>query len=118
MNCSITGCRAPARSRQLCATHYRRWLRTGDAASARKPGRPPDPYRTQLKALGNGDWSARTLATYITAVRLLHAWATPDECAAAITRATRENGTLNVTHLRREADAAIMRVVDDTGPCV
>lgn len=33
-DCSVNGCSKPARARELCATHYGRWRRTGNAGEA------------------------------------------------------------------------------------
>jgi hypothetical protein len=102
--CTIEGCETETVAKGLCWKHYMRWRRTGDPAKARKPGRKRDPVLMAYRGI-LGDWSPRTLGRYALAMRLL-----PDEEArlAVIQRATRSNGSLNVS---RMLDLAAMEFV-------
>lgn len=43
MICTVKGCENAAIARGLCAMHYMRARRTGNAITVGKPGRPPVP---------------------------------------------------------------------------
>jgi hypothetical protein len=50
MTCKIEGCGGVVVARRLCAKHYMRWKRTGDALKTGKPGRKPDPTKPTADA--------------------------------------------------------------------
>ncbi|OBI53596.1 hypothetical protein [Mycobacterium sp. E787] len=112
--CSVDSCQRQVKAKGLCEKHYRRMRRTGDPNQVRKPGPAPDPYRAQVRGLQYSDFGCeRTMQTYVAAMAMLGAFADHDAFAAALAAATRPNGSLNVSKLRRLADAALMGAIED-----
>jgi hypothetical protein len=121
--CLIHGCDAPAVAKGLCAKHYARQRRNGDAMKTAKRGPKPDPLAvvaaTQFK-----DWSPRTRATYVEACRRFHEVAkragdaNPDErLQKATERITRPNGTFSVAKLNQlSIDEAMLTAKTEAAP--
>ena len=110
MSCSIDDCQRSIKAKSLCEMHYRRLLRTGHPQGKGRPGPQPHPTRTTMRRMFS-EMSERTFDTYFAAMGILWAFADQADIEAAVRAATRPNGSLNVTKLRRAADAAIMRTV-------
>jgi hypothetical protein len=88
--CKIDGCdRAPI-AKALCAKHYMRLHRNGDANLVRKPG----PKRSK-SALRERSAQVR----FDQALRLLRSVVGEEEAAQAIKAATRPNGSVRVSKL-------------------
>ena len=99
--CKIEGCQSKPVAKDLCAKHYMRERRTGDASKTRKPGRKPDPYLTGMRAIMGADFGSRgTFSRYVSAMRLLNDEAT---MVRVINAATRPNGSINVAKLHEMA---------------
>jgi hypothetical protein len=109
----VDDCTTPARAKGLCAKHRMRQLRTGDPTMVRRPGRPKIAHLEQLRELFEHDWSARTIARFWRASRIIAGSGGQDALMAAVQRCTRPNGTINVAAFEREADRAIMQWVHD-----
>src|SRR4051794_37598715 len=87
-------CGKPVHAKGLCATHYQRWRRTGDATKIRKAGRLQDPrWSAHRQMLGDDFGSERTLARWRKAVGLLQLIGA--DTSEAIRAASRPKGTLN-----------------------
>ena len=102
--CKIKGCKAKVVAKRLCAKHYMRRRRTGDVNQTRKAGRKRDPMREMTDRLFR-EWSPRTRATFSAANKLLNASVDRDEAHRIMARATRPNGSMNVTRLYEMAVA-------------
>jgi len=96
--CKIDGCRGKVVARGMCAKHYMRERRTGDATKKGKPGPPPSKYMTIARSVSEGDWSPRTMARYAEASRILDSYSAKSR-AALIKSCTRPNGSINVSML-------------------
>jgi hypothetical protein len=104
--CSVPDCGVPAVARNLCAKHYMRARRRGDANSTGKPGRPRS--EDYLKAVRQWfpDSSPRTQARWARIYRLILAL---EECKViedhtaflktALAVGTRSNGSVNVSRV-------------------
>jgi hypothetical protein len=107
--CKIDGCDAKPLARELCAKHYMRWRRTGDATKVRPPGAPRkggfNAYARELFP----SYSKRTLARYIAATKTLNATGGPDAVKDAVLKASRPNGSLNIAAYERWADSALLK---------
>jgi hypothetical protein len=95
--CTIEGCNSKMIARGLCAKHYARRRRTGDANQARKRGPKPSPWLDYLRTLFP-NYSPRTRARFAEAMALLSPCG-EEVRQRAITAASRPNGSLNVSHL-------------------
>jgi hypothetical protein len=108
--CKIEGCQSRSVAKDLCAKHYMRERRTGDASRTRKPGRKRDPAIAMHRKLMTPDFGSRSkFSRYIAAMRLL---ADSDLATrqAVINKASRPNGTINIAKLQRLAlITAVMR---------
>jgi hypothetical protein len=97
--CKIEGCPDKPIAKGLCAKHYMRERRTGDAKQTRKPGRKPDAYVALLRGIVGEDFgSPSTFARYTAAMKMLRVVDIKTR-QAAVTAASRPNGTLNVSKL-------------------
>ena len=105
MSCSIDDCQRPIKAKSLCEMHYRRLLRTGHPQGKGRPGPQPHPTRTTMRRMFS-EMSERTFDTYFAAMGILWAFADQADIEAAVRAATRPNGSLNVTKLRRAAGRA------------
>jgi hypothetical protein len=95
--CMMEGCEGKVIAKGLCAKHYMRQRRTGDASQTRKRGPRPSPWLEYLRDL-LPEYSPRTRARYAQAM----SWLSPhgqEAMKSAIDAATRPNGTVNVTRL-------------------
>jgi hypothetical protein len=70
--CSVEGCEREARSKGLCAMHYMRQRRHGNAETVAKAGRPTD-YAHDIYKEFLPEISARTRSKYAMAIRRLDA---------------------------------------------
>lgn len=107
--CRVDSCGRPIKAREMCAMHYMRERRTGDAGQTRGPGgRPRDPRRAMWAKVMGEEWSERTFSDFYIAVETLTEVGAVEP---AINAATRPNGTLNVAKLSRLAGVAAMEYV-------
>jgi hypothetical protein len=100
--CSIDGCEGKAIARGLCPKHYARQRRNGDPATVCKAGRPRSNSVASIEATFP-EWSPRTRARYKRACLLL---ARTPQLREVIERATRPNGSINVSRLLEMATTA------------
>ena len=106
VGCKIEGCSNKSVAKGLCAKHYMRQRRTGDAEQVRRPGRKPDPRLSRLRAtMGPNFGSRSTFYRYDLAIQGL---ASLDGAVArnAIRAATRPHGSINVSKLLELAKSA------------
>ena len=109
--CSRPDCSSPATAKGLCAKHYMRLRRHGDASRALKAGRKPDLWAAKVRMSFDGI-SARSLGRYMHAIRLLRTHEL--DFAMYINRATRANGSLNMARLEDMAETAVaFRFLDE-----
>ena len=104
--CQIEGCPNKPVAKGLCAKHYRRQRRTGDAEQVRRPGRPRDPRLSRLRATMKPDFGSRsTFYRYDLALQVLELL---DGAVArnAILAATCPHGSINVSKLLELAKGA------------
>src|SRR5262245_59404889 len=100
--CQISGCKAKAVAKGLCAKHYMRARRTGDAeTSPRKAGRKPDLivslHRETMKSVC---WSPRTFSRWMEAMKGMAALGLSAKARQElIQKATRPAGSVNVSML-------------------
>jgi hypothetical protein len=103
--CKIEGCNAEATAKGLCAKHYMRARRHGDANTVQKRGAKLNPSKDiQRKIMSQIDWSPRTFERWWLAMSI--AWksaASEEERTQIILNATRPNGSVNVSKLVRDA---------------
>jgi hypothetical protein len=97
--CRIKGCKAKPVAKRLCAKHYMRFRRTGDANQTRKAGRKRSEYLSHWRK-HFPEYSPRTVARLVEAMRLLPSGTKGKRLIKA---ATRPNGSLNVKKLLRMA---------------
>jgi hypothetical protein len=115
--CTIEGCDAKSVAKGLCSKHYMRLKRQGNADEVGKAGRLKNPGIETYRMLFR-EWSPRTLARYIRAVKM-----TDTETLGAIRqRRIRSNGTLNVAgiladvgFLHSKEFAQICEIMDSKG---
>lgn len=100
--CSVDGCSRPRKTLQLCEMHYVRQRRAGSPHATGRPGPAPDPYREFCRQLFS-DWSDRTFSRYFATCQLLSEMGGPDLRAWATARATRANGSINLSKLENIA---------------
>ena len=91
--CTIEGCARKPVAKGLCAKHYMRDRRTGDANRVRKAGRK----KSKVRSLMPEGWSPRTCTRFVHAMDMLWAACDQGEVKRAIEAATRPNGSLNVS---------------------
>jgi len=112
--CQIAGCDGKAFARGLCAKHYTRQRRHGDAQTVKQRGRNGPPSAAMLKELFP-DWSPRTLAAYTKAFERIGAaqqlTGSETMLTDAIAQATRPNGTINVARFSRLAEGVTLKVM-------
>jgi hypothetical protein len=109
-SCKFDGCGDPVKARGWCAKHYRRWLRTGDPGTCRKPGPERSVARQAMDMAHMGrEWSPRTVARYQAALNLLRESGV--DARPVSTPCVRPNGTINVSAFERRARAAVAAVV-------
>ena len=99
--CSIDGCVNRAKAHRLCAKHYMRLRRNGDATTIVKRGRPRDANRGAVRQMLS-EMSARTYARWWRATTLIQN--VGGDSQQAIRDCSRPNGTMNVAKLERLAD--------------
>jgi S-adenosylmethionine decarboxylase len=95
--CNIVGCGRASIAKDLCAKHYMRLRRTGDANRVRKPG--PKKRAESVKRSSFHDWSPSTQARFDQALRMLVSAGGKEEVERAIKMATRPDGSVNVSKL-------------------
>jgi hypothetical protein len=94
MLCNINGCDARVVAKGLCAKHYMRARRHGSPDKKHKPGPKRREYRQMFRPM-LGEWSPRTQARWLLAQKLVPS----KELQKLIKRASRPNGSLNVSRL-------------------
>ena len=109
--CSIEDCQATPVAGGLCAKHYMRLRRTGDAMKTGQSGRPSRggldaKLHIKLRRMFP-DWSKQTQYRYIRAYRTLTACEGEAAAKAAVSASTRPNGGVNVSAFERQAELAI-----------
>jgi hypothetical protein len=93
--CSIDGCAAKAVAKGLCAKHYMRQRRHGDPGKVCKAGRPRSELSTRAEwVFPNASLSTR--GRWKAAMKLLSG---DPEAGEVVRRATRPNGSVNVSRL-------------------
>ena len=105
--CSIEGCDGKTVAKGLCAKHYMRVRRTGDPSKTRPPGPPRKAGLTAFLRGQFSDLSSRTQSRHIRAYKLLTAFAGQEALEAAMLKASRANGSLNVAGMERQADLVL-----------
>ena len=106
--CQAPECSRPVRARGLCATHYQRWRRTGDAFAVGRPGRKPDGRRAAAKSrYTEAQWSARTFARYWTACGEIENAAGPDVLEEVLASLDRPGRPPNVAAVERAVAAVV-----------
>jgi hypothetical protein len=101
--CTIDSCDGKPVAKGLCAKHYMRRRRAGDPARVRKPGRKPSPVNKALP----------TRARFNAALKLLHA--AGKDAKPVIQRASRPNGSMNVSRLLEMAAMAYVMAKGEDG---
>jgi hypothetical protein len=97
-------CERPHEARGLCALHYQRLRRTGDPRMVRKSGPDRSHLRKTFEDLGvTEQWSPRTSARFLAACRLIFDLGGHAIAVDALEKASRPNGTVNVSKLERLA---------------
>jgi hypothetical protein len=94
--CKIEGCDANPVAKGLCAKHYMRARRQGSPDKTGKAGRPPSEVLAHWRKY-LGEWSPRTLARFVKAMRMLDDASVSTQEAIQLT--TRPNGSVNVSAL-------------------
>ena len=124
--CSVDDCQRRTTARGLCSMHYRRMMRTGSVDTVRTAGRPSDAMRAQILGVMGADFaSTRGAARYWRATSIYSEMGAADPefdsrsaLAAALQKAIRSNGSINVSHFERLAVADLLAWADgcnDTG---
>ncbi len=94
--------------------HYARQRRTGDPLTVRRPGPKPSEARASWAAILGEDWaSERTISRHWSAMKML--WDVGGDARAALTAATRPNGTVNVAEFERQAWSTVFAFVEQDG---
>jgi hypothetical protein len=104
--CSIENCSGIPIARGLCRKHYTRQRRHGDPERVYKPGSKLAPLEEVFVAQFR-EFSPRSRGRILQAYRLLVSF-DAETCVQAVARATRPNGSLNVSKL---LDMATMMAV-------
>jgi hypothetical protein len=111
--CTIDGCDAVATVKGLCAKHYMRLRRHGDASTVKSAGRPRDARKVTMAQLFP-ELSPRTQHRYAMAMGVL-GWLKANTGEDAYQRvfdaATRVNGSVNVSKLLTLAKEAARPVL-------
>lgn len=118
--CKIEGCDAKPVAKGLCAKHYMRQRRHGDAAVTGKPGPKPNEAKVFARNLFR-DWSPRTLARYEHAMRMANkiAGVTGESAAEIIKRMVKVNahksgnGNFSVAGLEASIEFAAIKIILD-----
>ena len=105
--CSIEGCDGKTVAKGLCAKHYMRVRRTGDPSKTRPPGPPRKGGLTAFLRSKFSDLSPSTQNRHIRAYKVLTAFGGQEALEAAILKASRANGSLNVAAMERQADLVL-----------
>jgi hypothetical protein len=105
--CSIEGCDGKTAVKGLCAKHYMRVRRTGDPSKTRPPGPPRKAGLTAFLRGQFSDLSPSTQNRHIRAYKVLTAFSGQEALEAAILKASRANGSVNVAAMERQADLVL-----------
>jgi hypothetical protein len=105
--CSIEGCDGKTALKGLCAKHYMRVRRTGDPSKTWLPGPPRKAGLTAFLRSQFSDLSPNTQNRHIRAYKVLAAFGGQEALEAAILKASRANGPVNVAAMLRQADLAL-----------
>jgi hypothetical protein len=105
--CSIDGCYAKAVAKGLCAKHYMRQRRNGDPEKVCKAGRRQSELSAQAKWVFPNA-SPTTRARWKAAMKLLGG---DPEAGEVVRRATRPNGSVNVSRMLEMAIATYLAKV-------
>lgn len=104
--CTVDGCDEIARAKGLCARHYTRLNRHGDAAVVNTRGRRRKEIHAMVQQLLRHK-PDRASARFQTGLNILIEIVGPDGYDAAVRACTRPNGTVNKAQLRRMAGEVI-----------
>jgi hypothetical protein len=107
--CTIKGCNDKAIAKGLCARHYMRLRRTGNANSARKRGRPQVPPRIEVEVMRQGsNLSKRSLARYNRALKFIDLLEDPETRTALLKAAARPSGFMSFSKLLELAEFQVI----------
>jgi hypothetical protein len=109
--CSIEGCDGNTTVKGLCAKHYMRVRRTGDPSKTRPPGPPRKAGLTAFLRSQFSDLSPSTQNRHIRACKVMTAFGGQEALEAAISKASRANGSVNVAAMERQADLVLSMAV-------
>jgi hypothetical protein len=109
--CSIEGCDGKTAVKGLCAKHYMRVRRNGDPSKTRPPGPPRKGGLTAFLRSQFSDLSPSTQNRHIRAYKVLTAFGGQEALEAAILKASRANGSVNVAAMERQADLVLSMAV-------
>ena len=98
--CKIEGCWGKPVAQGLCAKHYMRLRRHGNATETHKPGPKPSRLNVAFRALmADSELSPRTLARHAKAYRLLAGLIDDETMKQVLKAVTRPSGSLNASKL-------------------
>lgn len=106
--CSIDGCDDPVKAHGLCAKHYMRLRRNGDARAVKPPGPQASEHRRAMRYTLR-EMSDRTFARYLKSVKMIRACG--GDAKQAVSECARPNGSINVSKLERLAEGMLLREV-------
>jgi hypothetical protein len=110
--CSIEGCKAGANAKGLCAKHYMRARRHGDPSQVKPRGAPKNAWKAKLRGMIDpATMSTRTFDRYCATIgKLARVGATPEALQEIMAKATRPNGSFNVSKFAAFTESVLREV--------